>query len=48
MADELFTFDLNAKRVRITNAEMVASLQKYFEIAKEPFTTVPISVVVRA
>ena len=39
MADEIFTFDLNAKRVRITNAEMIASLQKYFEIAKEPFTT---------
>lgn len=39
MNGENFAFDLYAKRIRITNAEMIASLLKYYKIHKGPFTT---------
>jgi hypothetical protein len=37
--NDQFEFDLNAKRVRITESEMIGSLQQFYEIVKRPFTT---------
>lgn len=39
MADDNFTFDLNAKRIRITDSQMIDSLQRFYSISKKPFTT---------
>ena len=37
--NDQFKFDLNAKRVKITNSEMIDSLHQFYEIVKRPFTT---------
>jgi hypothetical protein len=37
--NDQFKFDLNAKQVRITDSEMIGSLQQFYEIVKRPFTT---------
>ncbi len=39
MKKDQFKFDLNAKRVRITDNEIINSLQQFYEIVKHPFTT---------
>lgn len=40
MADDHFSFDLDAKRIRITDIQMIESLKEFYRIANEkPFTT---------
>jgi hypothetical protein len=39
MVNDSFKFDLNAKRIKVTDNDMIHSLQRYYDLMKQPFTT---------